>query len=126
SVWHNALMYLKCSKRNKDGKVHRYWSVVESRRAGRKVLQRQVLYLGEVNDSQLESWSKAISVFDENSGEDRQLALYPADQSLPPHAEAHGVQIRLDQMRLYHPRRWGDCWLALLLWDQLELDAFWE
>jgi transposase len=119
-------MYLKCSKRKKDGKVHRYWSVVESRRAGRKVLQRQVLYLGEVNDSQLESWSKAISVFDEDAGDDQQLALYPADQNLPSHAAGHGVQIHLDQMRLQHPRRWGDCWLALLLWDQLELDAFWE
>ena len=46
-------MYLRSNWRLKDGKEHRYWSIVESKRcAGGKVVQRQVLYLGEINDSQ--------------------------------------------------------------------------
>jgi transposase len=119
-------MFLRCSKRNKDGKLHRYWSVVENRRVGRKVHQRQVLYLGEINDSEREAWCRAISVFDEDSSEEQQLKLYPSDRDIPAHAEQQGVRIKLDQMTLHHPRRWGDCWLALTLWDQLELDTFWK
>jgi len=45
-------MFLKCSTRKKDGKEHRSWSIVESRRLGRSVVQRHILYLGEINDSQ--------------------------------------------------------------------------
>ncbi|MDQ3774307.1 MAG: hypothetical protein M3461_08070, partial [Pseudomonadota bacterium] len=41
----------------KDGKEHRYWSIVENRRTqGGRVVQRQVLYLGEINDGQRASW----------------------------------------------------------------------
>jgi hypothetical protein len=51
-----AIMYLRCNRRIKDGKEHRYWNIVESKRcAGGKVVQRQVLYLGEINDSQHEA-----------------------------------------------------------------------
>src|SRR5947208_5252134 len=46
-------MYLRSNRHFKNGKEHHYWSIVESRRcAGGKVVQRQVLYLGEINDSQ--------------------------------------------------------------------------
>jgi hypothetical protein len=119
-------MFLRAAKRIKDGKEHRYWSVVENRRAGRRVVQRQVLYLGEVNDSQREAWRQAISVFDEETRCDRTVALYPADRDIPAHAEGCGVRVRLDQMQLQHPRRWGDCWLALQLWEQLDLNRFWQ
>ena len=68
-------MFLRHCKRHKDGKEHRYWSVVENRRAGKRVVQRQVLYLGEVNDSQREAWQKAISVFDEDTQQDQQMVL---------------------------------------------------
>jgi len=44
-------MFLRCKVRQKDGKQHRYWSVVENTRvAGGRVVQRHVLYLGEIND----------------------------------------------------------------------------
>ena len=60
-------MFLKCHSRFKDGKEHRYWNIVENRRCGRgKFVQRQVLYLGEINDTQRESWCRTIEVFDEN------------------------------------------------------------
>jgi hypothetical protein len=58
-------VFLRCHRRKKDGKIHRYWSIVESRRTSRGPVQRHVLYLGEINDSQLASWEKAITVFDE-------------------------------------------------------------
>ena len=45
-------MFLRATKRKKDGKVHLYWSVVENVRVGRRVFQRRALYLGELNDSQ--------------------------------------------------------------------------
>jgi hypothetical protein len=121
-----AGMFLRYSSRKKDGKTHRYWSVVENRRAGRRVVQRQVLYLGEVNDTQREAWQQAISVFDEETHCDRKVALYPSDREIPAHAESCGVRVRLDKMELRHPRRWGDCWLALQLWGQLDLDRFWR
>ena len=119
-------MFLRFNRRYKDGKEHRYWSIVESRRcASGKVVQRQVLYLGEINNSQHEAWCRLIETFDADQGRHRQLALFPADRELPEHAKGHGVQVRLDAMALHRPRQWGACWLACQLYAQLELDRFW-
>jgi hypothetical protein len=119
-------MYLRPNRRFKDGKEHRYWSIVESKRcAGGKVVQRQVLYLGEINDSQQEAWCRVIEAFDERAQQTTQLALFPADRPLPDHAEGHGAQIRLGAMQLHRPRQWGACWLACQLYEQLALDRFW-
>src|SRR6516162_3782203 len=118
-------MYLRSNRRFKDGKEHRYWSIVESKRcSGGKVVQRQVLYLGEINDSQHEAWCRVIEAFDEEARQSRQLALFPADRPIPGHAEGHGVRVRLAAMQLYRPRQWGACWLACHLYEQLELDSF--
>lgn len=77
-------MFLKCSTRRKNGKEHRSWSIVESRRYGNgKVAQRHVLYLGEINDNQRLAWEKTISVFDQRQGDQRQIALFPADRTPP-------------------------------------------
>src|SRR5271166_3458151 len=119
-------MYLRPNRRFKDGKEHCYWSIVESKRcAGGKVVQRQVLYLGEINDSQQEAWRRVIEAFDERAQQTTQLALFPADRPLPDHAEGDGVQIRLGAMQLHRPRQWGACWLACQLYEQLALDRFW-
>jgi len=119
-------MYLRFSRRFKDGKEHRYWSIVESKRCfGGKVVQRPVLYLGEINDSQHEAWCRVIEALDQDDHKYRQLALFPADRGLPEHAKGYGVQVRLDAMELHRPRQWGACWLACQLYDQLELDRFW-
>jgi len=118
-------MYLRFARRRKDGKEHRYWSIVESRRcAGGRVVQRPVLYLGEINDSQHAAWCRQIEAFDEGSGRHRQLALFPAERALPDQAAGFGVQVRLDAMELHRPRQWGACWLACHLYEQLELDRF--
>jgi hypothetical protein len=117
-------MFLKCSVRRKDGKEHRSWSVVESRRyAGGQVAQHHVLYLGEINDSQRLAWERTIAVIDERQGEVRQMALFPADRT-PPLGGAEAVQVRLEALRLDHPRQWGACWLADHLWRTLQLDDF--
>src|SRR3954466_10390180 len=120
-------MFLRFTRRLKDGKEHRYWSVVENKRcAGGKVVQRPVLYLGEINDHQIEDWCRVIEAFDEGSQRHKQLALFPADRTIPEHAQAHGVQVRLDAMELHRPRQWGACWLACQLYEQLGLNDFWK
>ena len=117
-------MFLKCSTRRKDGKVHRSWSIVESRRySGGKVAQHHVLYLGEINDSQRRAWERTIAVFDERVGDQRQIALFPSDRTPPPGA-TDTVQVRLDALRLERPRQWGACWMGDELWRMLELDQF--
>jgi transposase len=116
-------MFLRCNRRKKDGKVHDYWSVVESRRCSDgRVVQRQVLYLGEINASQREAWRKTIELQD--AGTRRQVALFPAG-SLPVD-DVDAIGVRLSELSLRHPRQWGACWLALQLWQQLELDSFWR
>ena len=116
-------MFLRCTRRVKDGKTHEYWNLVENRRlADGRVAQRQVLYLGEINASQREAWRKTIEV--QEHGARRQVALFPAGSMPCDDVDAVGVQ--LSQLRLERPRQWGACWLALTLWQQLELDAFWR
>jgi transposase len=116
-------MFLKCSKRRKDGKIHQSWSVVESRRIGRRVVQKHVLYLGEVNDEQRAAWERAVNVIDEASGESRQMSLIPEERVVT-EREVDALRVRLSALRLEHPRQWGACWLADRLWRELGLDGF--
>lgn len=118
-------MYLRSHIRNKDGKQHRYFSVVESRRlASGKTAQRPVLYLGEINDSQQAAWRKTLEVFDESAERFRSLSLFPDDRPMPVEA-VDTVQVKLSEMELRDARSFGDCWLGCELWRQLELDKFW-
>ncbi|MBE3119704.1 MAG: IS1634 family transposase [Candidatus Atribacteria bacterium] len=118
-------MFLRAKRRFKDGKEHRYWSIVENHRTlDNKVVQRQVLYLGEINDGQQASWVKTIEVIQQNNGRGRQMALFPADRALPELA-CEAVQIQLNALELHRPRQWGACWLACQLWNLLDLDRFW-
>ena len=115
-------MFLRHTTRRKDGKAHRYWSVVENRRLrGGGSAQKTLLYLGEINDSQHAGWCKAIEAV--TGGRSASLYLFPADRQ-PPASVAH-VQIQMDKMQLRRPRQWGACWLALELWARLGLDEFW-
>ena len=119
-------MFLRCHTRLKDGKEHRYYSVEESRRRqSGKVVQRRVLYLGEINDSQQAAWRKTLEVFDEGQQRPTKLSLFPEDRPVPSDA-VDSVQVKLSEMQLRRARRYGDCWLGCELWRQLELDWFWE
>jgi hypothetical protein len=118
-------MFLRCTRRKKDGKEHHYWNVVENRRvSGGRVVQRQVLYLGEINDSQREAWRKTIAVFEDGASSPRTMALFPEDRATEL-SDDSVVRIRLRDMELRRPRQWGACWLACHLYEQLGLDEFW-
>jgi transposase len=118
-------MFLRCTIRKKDGKEHRYWNVVENRRvSGGRVVQRQVLYLGEINGSQREAWRKTIEVFEDGSGSAQRIALFPGDRLVEIDDE-QVVRIRLREVELRRPRQWGACWLACQLYEELGLDDFW-
>jgi transposase len=119
-------MYLKCNRRVKDGKEHRYWSIMENRRcAGGRVVQRPVLYLGEINDSQREAWIRSIEVFDEDQCRQDKLSLFASDRPIPA-AAADGIGVRLSEFVLKRPRQWGACWLFDQLWEELGLREFWR
>ena len=123
---HNGPMFLRCTRRVKDGKEHRYWSIVESRRASsRRVVQRQLLYLGEINDSQKAAWCRCIEVFEAPGGEGRQVALFPEDRAAPELTQ-EVVHVRLKELQVERARQWGGCWLCGELWQQLQLDDFWR
>src|SRR6266700_1234616 len=119
-------MFLRLTERKKSGKAHSYWNVVENKRLDDgRVVQRHVLYLGEINSSQAAAWRKAIEVFDADAGRARTLALFPEDRCEAVAGEASVVQLRLSKMQLRRPRQWGACWLAGQLWRELQLDRFW-
>jgi len=119
-------MFLRATTRKKDGKEHRYFSVVENRRvAGGRVLQRHVLYLGEINSSQELAWRKSIEVLEDGERVPRSLALFPEDRCEGLAPDASIVRLRLSELSLRRPRQWGACWLTLKLWQELGLDEFW-
>jgi transposase len=118
-------MFLRCTTRKKNGKEHRYWNLVENRRvAGGQVVQHQVLYLGEINDSQQEVWRKSIEVFEDGRSAPRTVALFAEDQRAPVDDE-QVIQVRLKDLAVRNARQWGACWLACELYEQLKLDQFW-
>ena len=119
-------MFLRCSTRKKDGKEHRYFSIVENKRvADGRVVQRHVLYLGEINSSQELAWRKSIEVFEDGRARPSTLSLFPADRYKALISDESVVRVRLSELRLCHPRQWGACWLVVKLWRELELDRFW-
>jgi hypothetical protein len=121
-----AKAFLHCHHRFTNGPDHCSWSIAEKVRTARGWLQRHILYLGEINDSQREAWTKVTDVFDTAREQTRPLALYPADRAVPAHAGEHGVQVRLGEFVLRRPRQWGACWVGGRLWDQLPLEEFWR
>ena len=107
-------MFVRCKKRRKDGKEHRYWSVVENVRVrSGRVVQRQVLYLGEINDSQRAAWCRTIEVVEGKSGS---AALFPEGREVPA-LECEVVRVQVQNVEVHAPRQWGAC-LALCLWDR--------
>ena len=119
-------MFLRSTNRKKDGKDHRYFSIVENRRLlGGKTTQRTVLYLGEINDQQETAWRKTLEVFDENEQRYQTMSLFPDDQVIPADA-VDSVPVRLSGLELRRPRAFGACWLGCELWHQLGLDEFWR
>jgi hypothetical protein len=121
-----VIMFLRQTRRKKDGKTHVYWNIVENRRLDDgRVVQRQVLYLGEIHSSQAAAWRRAIEVLDTASGAPRTLALFPEDRGEAVADDAGVVRLCLSALSLRRPRQWGACWLSGQLWRELQLDRFW-
>jgi transposase len=119
-------MFLRSNNRKKDGKDHRYFSIVENHRlASDKTVQRTVLYLGEINDQQQAAWRKTLSVFDEEQQEYANLSLFPDDREIPADA-VDSLQVKVSGLELRRPRVFGSCWLGCELWGQLGLHEFWD
>jgi len=113
------------TKRIKDGKEHRYWSIVENHRlGGGRVAQKHVLYLGEINDSQREAWWRSIEILEHGKQTPRRISLFPEDRMMQS-TDHDVIHVHVNQMRLNRPRQWGACWMALLLWDKLQFDRYW-
>ena len=120
----NAGMFLRNTNRHKNGKDHRYYSVVDTCRVrDGRTIQKTLLYLGEINDTQRAAWVRTIEVVE--GRERRQIALFPEDREIPAGVD-HGLKLRMERLELCHPRQWGACWLACVLWDTLGLSEFWR
>ncbi len=118
-------MFLRSSTRKRNGKEHRYWSIVENKRcAGDRVVQRHVFYLGEINDEQQAAWQKTIEIYEHGQTLPRTVALFPEDRAVEME-DPHIVRIKLSELQLRRPRQWGACWLACQLYEELGLDGFW-
>jgi len=111
-------MFLRFNTRKKDGKEHRYWSVVENLRLrSGKATQRTVLYLGEINDTQQAAWRKSLDVINEVEEVTQSICLFPEDRDIPADV-LNGLRVKLSELTLERPRVFGDCWLACRLWDE--------
>jgi hypothetical protein len=117
-------MFLRSHSREKDGKDHSYWSLVETVRTPDGPRQRTLCYLGELNSSAQARWLKTIEVFNEQ-GEAQQLKLFPSHVE-PPADDPQVARVLLNKVRLERTRQFGACWLGLELWRRLELDRFFE
>src|ERR1700683_5846917 len=102
-------MFLRSNTRIKDGKQHRYFTVVESRRLqSGKVAQRQVLYLGEINDSQQAAWRKTLEVFDEEQNRSMELSLFAEDRPVPADA-IDSLRVKLSEVEVGRARPYCSC-----------------
>jgi transposase len=116
-------MFLKRHLRRKNGKQHVYYSLCESTRLSRRrVLQRRLLNLGELNTTQLEQWQRSIAVIEED-GRAAQKRLFTDREGLAPDADDI-CEVRLSTLRVRHPREFGNCWLGCRLFEELQLDTF--
>ena len=117
-------MFLRSHQRSKDGKGHRYWSLVETVRTADGPRQRRLCYLGELNSSAQARWLKTVEVFNEQ-GESTQLKLFPSEVE-PPANDPQVARVLLNRVRLERSRQFGASFLGLELWKRLELDRFFE
>jgi len=78
-------MFLRANHREKDGKRHTYWSLVETVRTADGPRQRTLCHLGELNDSAQARWLKTIDVF--NDAGERHQHLVGTRRSTLRHVE---------------------------------------
>ena len=113
-------MFLRCNEQFKNGKSHRYWNIVENKlTSGNRIVQRQVLYLGEINDNQQDSWRKTIEIFEDGHKQPKQMFLFPEDASSFKRT-FNVIHERLNELQIKKSHQWGACWLFCERWNLLE------
>ena len=118
-------MFLRATSRRKTARNTATLAWWRTAAAGGRVVQRHVLYLGEINSSQELAWRKSIEVLEDGEPAPRTYALFPEDRCEGLLPDESIVRLKLESLQLHRPRQWGACWLALTLWQTLELDVFW-
>jgi transposase len=119
-------MYLKKHRRKKNGKYNTYYSIAEKRKvSGGRHVEKVVLYLGEISDSQKKAWQSSIEIINEDN-KPVQKTLFAFDEDNKSCHDVDTIPIKLSEMKLQRPRSFGDCWLGCEIWDQLWLDEFWS
>ncbi len=106
-------MYLRRCYREKDGKRHAYWALVESYRTARGPRQRVVAWLGAMDEQGRMGIKRCATPPDAEQAE-----LFAAN------AEPEWVEVDLQGVRVERTRRFGGPWLGRTLLRQLELDRF--
>src|SRR6516162_9493390 len=117
-------MFLRPHQRDKDGKEHTYWSLVETVRTPDGPRQKTLCYLGELNGSAQARWLKTIEVFNEE-GEAQQLKLFPSHVEVPEN-DPEVARVLVNRVRFERTRQFGACFLGWELWKRLGLDTFFE
>jgi transposase len=110
-------MYLRHTIRKKDGKVHRYWCLVQSVRLGRRVIQQVVAHLGELDErGRIQARELARHLI----GTPEQALLFNDG------SEGPTVPVRLKGIRVERSLRFGDVYLGLALWRGTGLEHLCE
>jgi transposase len=105
-------VFIRKACRNKDGKSHHYWILLESYRTAQGPRHRTVAYLGEMEEA-------------ERLGIRQAAENHPGYQtSLLNDSEPEWVDVDVRRVTTERARRFGDVWLALELLRQLGLDQF--
>jgi transposase len=122
----NMGMYLKKHRRKKNGKYNTYYSIAEKRKvSGGKHVEKVVLYLGEISDSQRKAWQRSIEIINEDN-KPVHKTLFAFDEDNQSSYDVDTIPVILSKMKLERPRAFGNCWLGCAIWDWLGLDTFWS
>ncbi|MCH7686943.1 MAG: IS1634 family transposase [Planctomycetes bacterium] len=106
-------MFIRSCYRNKDGKRHAYWALVESYRTQRGPRQRVVAYLGKLDAAGRLGLKQAA--------DDKPTS---SQKTFFPEPEPEWVEVDARAVRVENCRQFGGPWLALELIKRLGLDTF--
>jgi len=111
-------MYLRKVRPRGRGRKQVYWELVESYRTAQGSRQRTIAYLGKLSGKELGGWQK---LSDRLNGQGSSLpGLFEASVA---DETCEVERVDLKDLRLQRLRRFGDVYLAWVLWRMLGLDA---
>ena len=125
-------MFIRQCFRNKDGKRHAYWALVESYRTDAGPRQRVVAWLGKLDEAGRLGVNRAAHDADQSNGNTtnaqhgaRQRLLFdqPHDDDEAP-VEPQWVEVNAAGVRVENKHQFGGPWLALEIARRLKLEEF--